>query len=132
MQPSANDGSRSGVISQPQPDTMLLDSTGIQLYQAIMGSLMFPRQCTRCDTTHAVNQLARVMSKPSQLHMTAAKHFIRYLKGDMGLATTYKTGCFKNDGGLDANWGNKPDNGKSTSGDLFMLAERPQRIKTAL
>ena len=35
--------------------TRLLDFTGIQLYQAITGSLMFLSQCTRCDITYAVN-----------------------------------------------------------------------------
>ena len=87
-----------------QPDTMLLDSTGIQLYQALTGSLMFLSQCTRYDIIHAVNQLARAMSRPSKLHMTAATHLLRYLKGDMGLAITYKTGCFKMTGYCDASW----------------------------
>ena len=32
----------------------------------------------------------------------------------------------------DASWGNNPDNGKSTSGYLFMLAEGPLSFKTAL
>ena len=36
-------------LSLKQPDTMLLDSTGIQLYQVITGSLMFLSQCTRYD-----------------------------------------------------------------------------------
>ena len=45
-------------LSLKQPDTILLDSTGIQLYQAITGSLMFLSQCARYDITYAVNQLA--------------------------------------------------------------------------
>lgn len=43
---------------------------------------MFLSQCTRYDITYAVNQLARAMSKPSKLHMTAGKHLFRCLKGD--------------------------------------------------
>ena len=39
----------------------------------------------------------------------------------MGLAITYNTGCFEMTGHCDVSWGNKPDNGKSTSGYLFML-----------
>ena len=89
-------------LSLKQPDTMLLDSAGIQLYQAITGSLMFLSQCTRYDITYAVNQLARAMRKPSKLHMTSAKHLLRYLIGDMDLAITYKTGCFEMTGYGDA------------------------------
>ena len=119
-------------LSLKQPGTMLLDSTGIQLYQTITESLMFLSQCTRYDITYAVNQLARAMSKPSKLHMTLAKHLLRYLKGDMGLAITYKAGCFEMTGYCDAGWGNNPDNGKSTSDYLFMLAGGPLSFTTAL
>ena len=93
---------------------------------------MFLSQCTRYDIPYAVNKLARAMSKPSKLHKTAAKHLLRYLKGNMGLAVTYKTGCFETTGYCDANWGNNPDYGKSTSGYLLMLAGGPLSFKTAL
>ena len=115
-----------------QPDTMLLDSTGIQLYEANTGSPMLLSQCTRYEITYAVNELARAMSKPSKLHMTSAKHLLCYLKGNIGLAITLKTGCFEMKGYCDASWGNNPDNGKSTSGYLFMLAGGPPSFTTAL
>ena len=84
-----------------QPDTMLLDSTGIQLYQDITGSLMFLRQCTRHDINYAVNQLARAMSKPSRLHMTGAKASSPIPKGRYGPGKiTYKDRVFRNDGVL--------------------------------
>ena len=70
------------------------------------------------------------MSKPSKLHMTAAKHLLRHLEVNMSLALKYKTGCFKRAGFCDA--GNNPDNKKSTSGYLFMMAGRPLSFKTAL
>ena len=68
----------------------------------------------RYDITHAVSQLARAMGNLSKLHMTAAKDILRYLKRGMGLATTYKTGCFETMGHCDLSWGNNPGNGKST------------------
>ena len=77
-------------LSLDQPDDTLLDPTGTELYQSITGSLIFLSQCTRYDIIYAVNQLARAMSKPSKLHMTAAKHLVRFLKGNMSLALTYK------------------------------------------
>ena len=60
----------------------MLDSTDIQLCQAITESLMFLGQCTRHDIIFTVNQLARAMSKPSKLHKAAAKHLLLYLNGD--------------------------------------------------
>lgn len=115
-----------------QPEGLLLDPTGTELYQSITGSLMLLSQCTRYYITNAVHQLARAMSKPPELHMTAAKHLARYIKANMSLPLTYQTGCFQPRGFCDASWGNNPDNGKSTSGYLFMMAEWPLNFKTAL
>ena len=118
--------------STGQRDDLVLNSTGTELYQSITGSLMFLIQCTRYDITYAVNQLARAIRKPSNIDMTAAKHILRYLKGDMSLALTHRTGCFHMEGFCDASWGNNPDNGKSTSGYLFKRARGPLDVKIAL
>ena len=72
-------------------------------------------QVTRYDIGYAVNQLAQAMSKPSKAHMAAAKYLLRYLVGTTNSAITYKRGGFKLTAFSDANWGNNPDNGKSTS-----------------
>ena len=119
-------------LSTDQPDDLLLGFTGTEHDQYITGSLMFLSQCTRYDITYSVNQLPRAMSKPYKLHITAAKHLLRYLEGSMSLALTYRTGCFKMEGFCDASWGNNPDNGKSTSGYLFMMAGGPLSFKGAL
>ena len=119
-------------FSIDQPDDLLLDPTGTELYQSIAGSLVLLGQCKRYDITCTVNQLARAMSKPSKLYMTASKHLLRYLKGNMSLAIMYQTGCFQLTGFCDASWENNPDNGKSTSGYLFMMAGEPLSFKTAL
>lgn len=55
-------------VSLYRPHTTLLDSTDIQLYQTITGSPMLLSQCTRYDTTYAINQLARAMNKPCKVH----------------------------------------------------------------
>ena len=60
-----------------QPDTMLLDPTGIQPYQAITGALVLLRYF---DITYAVNQLLRAINEPSKLHMTSAKHLVLYIR----------------------------------------------------
>ena len=119
-------------LSIHQPDDLLLDPTGTELYQSITGSLMFLSQCTCYDITYSVNQFARAMSKPSKLHITAAKHFLRYLKGTMSLVLTYPTACSQLTGFCDASWGHTLGNGKSTFGYLFMMAKGPISFTIAL
>lgn len=80
--------------SLDQLDGTLQDPTGTELYQSSTGSLMCLSQCTRYNITYAVNHLARAMSRPSKLHMTAAKDVLKFLKGNMSLAPTHRTGCF--------------------------------------
>ena len=64
---------------------------------------------------YACSKLARALSRPSKVHMGAAKHLLRYLAGSKEFAITYKRREFALDDFSDANWGNNPDNGKSTS-----------------
>ena len=75
---------------------------------------MYLAQVSRYDILYAVNQLARGMSKPLKAHMGAAKHLLRYLAGSGDLLINYKQGEFKLAAFSDANWGNNPDNARST------------------
>ena len=86
-------------------------------------------QVTRYDIRYAVNQLARAMCKPSKAHMAAAKHLLRYLTGTANFAIPYKRGGFKLTAFSDANWGNNPDNGKSTSSYIAFLSDGPASFK---
>ena len=72
------------------------------------------------------------MSKPSKTHMAAAKHLLGYLAGTTNFAITYKRGGFKLTAFSDANWGNSPDNGKSTSSDIAFLSDGPVSFKVGL
>jgi hypothetical protein len=47
--------------------------------RSIIGSLMYASVCTRPDITHAVNKVARFMSKGGHQHLVAAKRILRYL-----------------------------------------------------
>ena len=101
-------------------------------FQAITGSVMYLGQVTRYDIGYAVNQLAWAMSKPSKAHMAAAKHLLRYLAGTTNFAITYKRGGFKLTAFSDANWGNNPDSGKSTSSYIAFLSNDPVSFKLGL
>ena len=93
---------------------------------------MYHAQASRYDILDAVNQLARAMSKPSKAHMGAAKHVLRYLAGSVKILITYKRGGSKLMTYTDANWGGNPDNGKSTSSYIVMLANGPISFKVGL
>ena len=51
---------------------------------------MYLVQVTRYDILHAVNQLARAMSKPAKAYMGAVKHLPRYMAGFTDVSITYK------------------------------------------
>ena len=52
-----------------------------QLYQSLVGSLMYLSVCTRPDLAYTVGILARFSSKPNRSHWMVAKRVLRYLKG---------------------------------------------------
>ena len=88
----------------------------------IIGSLLYTSRGTRRDVTFIVVVLARYCGKPNQLHLTAAKRVLRYLKGTAELALTYTTeGNASLTGYSDADWAGDRDTRRSTSGMTFML-----------
>ena len=50
---------------------------------------MYLAQVLRYGILYAVNQLARVMSKPAKVHMEAAKHLLCYYTGSTEFSITY-------------------------------------------
>ena len=108
-------------LSLNQPEEKLLNEEK-RCYQAITEAAMFLAQVTRYDILYAVNQLARAMSKPAKADMETAKHLLRYLAGSTDFSIIYKQGGFRLAAFSDANWGNNPDNGRSTSSYIMMLA----------
>jgi hypothetical protein len=60
----------------------LVDST---LYRHIIGSLMYLTN-TRPDICFVVNTLSQYLVEPRRVHLVAAKHVMRYLKGMLVLS----------------------------------------------
>ena len=102
-------------LSLIQPEENLLNDEGKRRYQSITGAAMYLAQVGRNDILYTFNQLARIMSRPSMAHMGTTKHLLRYLAGSTDSSITYKQGGFKLTALSDANWGENPANGKSTS-----------------
>jgi hypothetical protein len=63
----------------------LIDAT---LYRQIIGSLMYLTN-TRPDICFAVNTLSQFLVEPRRVHLMAAKHVMRYLKGTMDYRLSY-------------------------------------------
>ncbi|CAI7874111.1 unnamed protein product [Closterium sp. NIES-54] len=59
----------------------LLRDELVQLYQSIVGSLMYASTTTQPQIAYAVSQLSKVVSCPKAFHLQAAKRVLRYLNG---------------------------------------------------
>jgi len=57
------------------------DPAVLQLFQSMIGCLIYLSVWTRLDIAYAVNVLARFMAKPTKALITAAKRAFRYLRG---------------------------------------------------
>ncbi|CAB1102198.1 unnamed protein product [Ectocarpus sp. CCAP 1310/34] len=108
-------------LSTEQPQDQLLGTEDKQRFQAITGSLLYLAQCTRYDLSYAVHQLTRACANPAQVHMAAAKHLLRYLRGTPDLPIVYKKGQFRLSCFTDSSFGANPDNRRSPTGYLFSL-----------
>ena len=93
---------------------------------------MYLAHVSRYDIFYSVNQIPRAMSNPSKVHMGAAEHLLRYLAGSIDFNVTYKKGGFKLTAFSDANWGNNPDNGKSTSSYVMIMCNGPVSFKVGM
>ncbi|CAB1108124.1 unnamed protein product [Ectocarpus sp. CCAP 1310/34] len=126
-------------ISTNQPQDQILGPTDKKIYQSMTGSILYLAQCTRFDLSYAALQLSKACSNPAQVNMTAAKHvlrylrgnpvnmtaakhILRYLRGNSVLPIVYKRGQFRLAAFTDSSFGANPDNGRSTTGYLFFLA----------
>jgi hypothetical protein len=111
-----------------------------QLYQEIVGTLMYASVSCRPDIAHQVQLLARSMQAPMERHMTAAKRVLRYLAGtkDIGLIFGSRNGdkvadSRGRDNGInldvccfaDADWANCPVDRKSVYGWVAKINGNP-------
>ncbi|EYE90608.1 uncharacterized protein EURHEDRAFT_510308 [Aspergillus ruber CBS 135680] len=93
----------------------------------LIGRLMFLVTATRPDIAFAINQLSQYLAEPGQVHLGAAKHVLRYVKGtiDYGLVYGAKGRCQQ---GLiaysDSAYANSKEN-RSTTGFIFMIDAAP-------
>jgi hypothetical protein len=96
----------------------LVDAT---LYRQIIGSLMYLTN-TRPDICFAVNTLSQYLVDPRRVHLVAANHVMRYLKGtlDYGLCYT-RDHDFRLHDYTDSDWDGSASDKKSNLRMLFQF-----------
>ena len=94
----------------------------VKLYQELIGSLNHLAVFSRPDISNAVSQLSQFLQDPTETHMKAARHVLRYLKGTRNFSITYgHSQELRILGFSDANWGGDKNDRKSTTGYLYMI-----------
>ncbi|XP_058722251.1 uncharacterized protein LOC131594177 [Vicia villosa] len=94
------------------------------MYRSLVGSLFF-LTATRPDLMFAASLLSRFMSKPSHLHLGAAKRVLRYVMGTMKHGIRFeKNSKLEAKDYRDSDWTGSVDDMKSTSGYVFSLGSR--------
>jgi hypothetical protein len=96
----------------------LIDAT---LYRQIIGSLMYLMN-TKLDICFVMNTLSQFLVEPRHIHLVAAKHVMRYLKGTLDYGLNYdRDHDFTLSGYTNLDWAGSIADRKSTSGCCFIL-----------
>jgi len=93
-----------------------------ELYQSLVGSLLYAAVATRPDIAQAVSAVAKFAAAPSEAHMTAARRILRYLKGTSNMGLVYSREGGNLHAYSDADWAGDQDDRKSTTGNVVILA----------
>ncbi|UYV65589.1 hypothetical protein LAZ67_3004787 [Cordylochernes scorpioides] len=99
------------------------DNCDQHTHQEALGMLMFLAVNTRPDIAYITSKLSQYSRQPKQMHWTAIKRVMRYLRGTIDLGVKFergKTGILKSY--TDASWSTTHD-GKSYGGYVLKLSE---------
>jgi hypothetical protein len=101
-------------------------ATDATFYRSVVGCLRYLVH-TRPDISFAVGYVSRFMEAPTQEHLAAVKHLLRYIAGTRTLGCRYT--CGGGDrvliGFSDSDMAGDVDDRKSTSGIFFSFGESP-------
>ena len=85
-------------------------------YQRLVGRLIY-LSLTRPDIAYAVSVVSQYMHSPTQKHLQAMFHVLRYLKGTLGRGLLFwKTNERGIKGFVDVDWAGSREDSRSTSG----------------
>ena len=98
-----------------------LESVDATMYRQMIGSLMYLTN-TRPDICFAVNTLSQYLTDLRSVHLTTAKHVLRYLKGTIDYGLKYDVNQNINlEGYVDIDWEGSAIDRKRTSGCCFSM-----------
>ncbi len=83
---------------------------------------------TRPDMAFSVSYVSRFMAKPREDHLVAVKHILRYIAGTLEYGVRYtrgEAGKLRLCGYSDSDMARDVDDCKSTTGDIYFLAQSP-------
>jgi len=96
------------------------------LYQQVIGSLLYLMLGTRPDISHAVILMSGFASNPTPLHLQKALHIVKYVNSTLDMCIHYQG---KSQRGFeaysDSDWANNPEDRKSITGYFISLAKGP-------
>ena len=126
-------------MRSPMDPNVHLDNTTCEdkpadknLYLAIVGSLMYAALATRPDISFCVTTLSRYNSAPLQMHLTAAKRALRYLKHTKNYQLHYTMGSTGPlIGFADSDWAGRTATRKSVGGCMFFTSHETTGAKSA-
>ena len=92
------------------------ESVDATMYRQMIGSLMYLTN-TRPDICFDVNTLSQFLTNPRHVHLIAAKHILRYLKGTVDYGIKFKANHKINlEGYVDSYWARSAINRKRPQG----------------
>jgi hypothetical protein len=119
-------GTMTPIDARPPIEFTPVDSESQQLYQSLIGSIMYIMLGTRPDLAFTISALSKFSTSAGQSHLSLAKRVLRYLREtvDMGITCDRSLGAGHQVivGYTDSNWAGDIADRKSTSGFVFLLA----------
>ena len=92
-------------------------------YRSLVGTLMYAAVGTRPEMAYAVGNLSRFLNNPGEPMWRSGKRTLRFLSGTRTAGPTYQvTGNNEIIAFCDSDWGNNPDDRRSVSGHVLLLA----------
>uniref|UniRef100_A0A2N9FT93 Integrase catalytic domain-containing protein n=1 Tax=Fagus sylvatica TaxID=28930 RepID=A0A2N9FT93_FAGSY len=98
--------------------------TDVHTDRSLVGELHY-LTFTRPDISFAVHQVCQFMNAPTNVHLTAAKRVLRYIRGTLDHGLFYTPGPISLSAFSDADWAGDPNDRRSTSGLLVYLGHNP-------
>lgn len=94
-------------------------------YRELIGSLIYLANATRPDISFAASALSRFCETPHNRYWKMAKRVLRYLRGTIDYAITYKKINSEVTAYVDSDWGGDVQDRRSCSGFVVKLANGP-------